>query len=94
VCSYPFTTQEDEVTETQTPLVPTPTKQSNVLSIVSFVLSALAVVILPIVFGVLAIICGGVAVSRKERLGKTALAVSIVATILGFALGYLVFTNS
>ncbi len=83
------------MTQTQTPPFAGPaTKQSNVLSIVSFVLSALAVVILPIVFGVAAIICGGVAVSRKERLGKTALVVSIVATILGFALGYLVFANS
>ncbi|GLY33943.1 hypothetical protein Kisp02_73080 [Kineosporia sp. NBRC 101731] len=76
------------------PLAGTATQQSNALSIVSFVLSALAVFILPIVFGVAAIICGGVAVSRKERLGKIALAVSIVATILGFALGYLVFANS
>ncbi|MCE0539368.1 hypothetical protein LWF15_28105 [Kineosporia rhizophila] len=84
------------MTQTQTPFAGTTTtsKQSNVLSIVSFVLSALAVVILPIVFGVAAIICGGVAVSRKERLGKPALAVSLVATILGFALGYLVFANS
>jgi hypothetical protein len=48
---------------TQTPPIAGPaTKQANVLSIVSFVLSALAV--------------------------------SIVATILGFALDYLVFANS
>ncbi len=80
------------MTQTQTPLATTSTKQSNVLSIVSFVLSALAVFLLPIIFfGVAAIICGGVAVSRKERLGVTALTVSVVATILGFALGYLVF---
>ncbi|GAB6902014.1 hypothetical protein [Kineosporia succinea] len=82
------------MTQTQTPLATTSTKQSNVLSIVSFVLSALAVFLLPIIFGVAAIICGGVAVSRKERLGVTALTVSVVATILGFALGYLVFANS
>ncbi|MBT0770232.1 hypothetical protein KIH74_14925 [Kineosporia sp. J2-2] len=80
-------------TQPQTPLTAPATKQSNVLSIVSFALSALAVAILPIVFGVAAIICGGVAVSRRERLGKTALAVSVVATILGFALGYLVFAS-
>ena len=82
------------MTQSQTPLASTATNQSNVLSIVSFVLSALAVVILPIVFGVAAIICGGVAVSRKERLGKIALVVSVVATILGFALGALVYANS
>lgn len=68
-------------------------RQSNVLSIVSFVLSAIAVFILPIVFGVAAIICGGVAVGRKERLGVIALVVSVVATILGFVLGYLVWAN-
>ncbi len=84
------------MTQTQTPFVGSSTtkKQANTLSIVSFVLSAIAVVILPIVFGVLAIVCGGVAVSRKERLGVPALVVSIVATLLGFALGYLVFANS
>lgn len=78
-------------TYSQTPLTNAATKQSNTLSIVSFVLSAVAVFFLPIVFGVAAIICGGVAVSRKERLGKIALGVSIAATLLGFALGALVF---
>ncbi len=82
------------MTQMQTPLGATgttATNQSNTLSYVAFGLSVVAVFILPIVFGVAAIICGAVAVSRKERLGKIALGVAIAATVLGFALGALVF---
>lgn len=62
---------------------------SNVLSIVSFILSAIALFFIPILFGGAAIITAAVGITRKERLSKIALIVAIVATIAGIALGAL-----
>ena len=67
---------------------------SNVLSIVSFVLSAIGLFFIPIIFGGAAIITAGVGIARKERLSKIALIVAIVATIAGIALGALVLSAS
>jgi hypothetical protein len=68
----------------------TPGRGSNVLSIVAFVLSAVAVLFLPIFFGPAAIIAAVVALVRKERLAKIAIIVAIVATVVGFVLGAIV----
>jgi len=76
-----------------TPAVPTATTGTPVLSIITFVLSAIAVLFLPIVFGLAGIVTGIFAVVRKERLGKIALIVAVVATIVGFALGALVMSQ-
>ena len=67
------------------------TSGSNTLSIVAIVLGIVAVFLLPILFGIAAIVCAAVAKSRKERLANVALAVAIIGTIAGFALGALVF---
>ncbi|MBW8173084.1 hypothetical protein K0651_08495 [Ornithinimicrobium sp. Arc0846-15] len=67
---------------------------SNLLSIISFVLAAVAVVFIPILFGGAAIITAAVGITRKERLSKIALIVAIVATIAGFVLGALVLSAS
>ncbi|WP_282947797.1 hypothetical protein [Cellulomonas endometrii] len=75
------------------PAVPTATTGTPVLSIITFVLSAIAVLFLPIVFGLAGIVTGIFAVVRKERLGKIALIVAVVATIVGFALGALVMSQ-
>jgi membrane associated rhomboid family serine protease len=64
---------------------------SNTLSIVAIVLGVVAVFLLPILFGVGAIVCAVVAKTRHERLSSIALAVAIVGTIAGFALGALFF---
>lgn len=69
----------------------TPAATTPVLSIITFVLSAVAVLFLPIVFGLAAIVTGIIAVVRKERLGKVALVVAVAATVLGFVLGAVVF---
>ena len=53
-------------------------------------MGALSVVILPIILGPAAIICGGIAMSRKEPLGRVGLIVGIVGMVAGFALGILV----
>lgn len=60
---------------------------TSVLSIISFVPAAIAVFLVPILFGGVAIALAGIAVSRRERLGKVALVVAIVATVVGFVLG-------
>ena len=61
-----------------------------VLPIISFVLSAIALFFLPIVFGIAAIVLAAVALSRRERLAKVALVVAILATTIGMLLGFLV----
>jgi hypothetical protein len=63
---------------------------SPVLSIISFVLSAVAIFIVPILFGGAAIVLAAVAMARKQRYGRVALAVAIAATILGIVLGAIV----
>ena len=64
------------------PYGPPPQQPPNRLSIVAFVLAAIALIILPIVFGVAGIACGAVALKRGERLGKPSLIVAIAATAL------------
>ena len=81
----------------QGPSVPTaPAVRSGatpVLPIVSFVLSAVALFVLPIVFGVAAIVCAAIALSRRQRLAKAALVVAIIATVLGMVLGAIVLAG-
>jgi len=64
----------------------------NTLSIIAIVLGVVAILVLPIVFGIAAIVCAVVAKTRNERLSTIALVVAIVGTVAGFALGALVFT--
>lgn len=72
------------------PLADPAVKAGNGLSIAAIVMGVLAVLILPIILGPAAIICGGIAMSRKEPLGRTGLIVGIVGMIAGFALGIIV----
>ena len=59
-------------------------------SIAAFVLAAIAVLVLPVVFGLLAIIFGAVAMRRGEPRGRLALILAVAGTVVGFALGVLV----
>ena len=61
---------------------------TNVLSIVAIVFGVIAVVFFPIVFGPLGIVCGAVAISRRESLAKVGLAVAVIGMVVGFALGF------
>ncbi|MDD9206973.1 hypothetical protein PU560_10915 [Georgenia sp. 10Sc9-8] len=65
---------------------------SNVLSIIAFVLSAIALFFIPLVFGGAAIIAAIIALVRKERLAKIALIVAIAATVLGMVLGAIILS--
>lgn len=68
--------------------------EGRTLSIVAFVLAAVAVFVIPIVLGPIAAILGGVAMSKGDPLGKWALTAGIAATIVGMALGAAVFMSS
>ncbi len=69
------------------------TSTSNLFSILAIVFGAVAVLVVPIVFGVAAIILAGIALSKNERLSKIAMVVAVVGTIAGFALGALVWSS-
>jgi hypothetical protein len=62
---------------------------NNGLSIAAFALGGISILFFPIIFGPAAIICAGIAKSRKEKLGNAALAVAIGGMVLGFILGAL-----
>lgn len=73
------------------PYEPAPAKASNVLSIISFPLAAIALLFVPILFGGAAIVLASIAKFKKhEPLGNIAFIVSIVATVLGFIIGAIV----
>ncbi len=67
---------------------------ARVCNILSLVFAAIAILFLPIVFGIAAIVLAVVGYSMGDRaLGKWALPISVVATILGFVLGYLAMSS-
>lgn len=74
------------------PAPPAPSQESagNGLSIAAIVLGVISILVLPIILGPAAIICGGIALSRKEPLGKIGLIVGVVGMIAGFILGVIV----
>ena len=72
---------------------PQSTSGSNLFSILAIVFGVVAVVFLPIVFGIGAIILAAVALSKKERLAKVAMVVAVVGTIGGFILGAVVYSS-
>lgn len=69
------------------------TSGSNLFSILAIVFGAVAVLFLPIVFGIAAIVLAGVALSKKERLAKTAMVVAVVGTVAGFVLGAVLYSS-
>ena len=72
-------------------LPPTPAKRSSLLSIISFPLSAIALLFVPILFGGAAIVLASIGkFSRREPLGTVAFVLAIVATVVGIVLGAVV----
>jgi hypothetical protein len=66
----------------------------RVYVILAFVLGAVAVLFLPIVFGPVSIAMAAIGMSKGDPLGRWALAFAIAATIVGFALGVVVYNAS
>ncbi|MFH0241817.1 hypothetical protein ACGRHY_05105 [Streptomyces sp. HK10] len=73
------------------PPQPQPPNPSNTLSIVGIVLGCVAFLFCPPLFGIAGIICGAVANSKGERLGKTAIGVSVAGLVGGMILGFVAF---
>ena len=69
------------------------TNAGRSFTIIGFVLAVAALVILPIVFGPLGAIFGGIGYSKGDKLGMWAVVAGIVGTIGGFALAAAVLSN-
>ena len=67
-----------------------PTTGARVCNILAIVFGAIAILFLPILFGIAGIILAIVGFSLGDRsLGRWAIPVAVVGTALGFFLGYL-----
>lgn len=62
----------------------------QILSIIGFVFAAIALLFIPILFGLIGIVLGIVGHTRGESLGKWAAVASGVTMILGMLIGFLV----
>lgn len=67
-----------------------PSSTARTLTVIAFVLAAIAVFFLPPLFGIAGIVCASIAMVKGDALGKWALAASIVGLVLGMILGYVV----
>lgn len=76
------------------PADPDPGAPGNVLSVSAMVLGGIAAMVLPIIFGPIAVVLALVGRSRRERLAVPALIVALVGTVLGFVLGFLLLDAS
>ncbi|WP_336206626.1 hypothetical protein [Nonomuraea sp. LPB2021202275-12-8] len=91
-------TQEGQWSQQQPPYQPPypqpPKAQSTpVLSIIGFVCAAIALLFIPILFGIAGIVLGIVGHTRGESLGKWAAITAGVTMIVGMVLGYIVVTS-
>ncbi|MEV0597311.1 hypothetical protein [Nonomuraea cavernae] len=68
-------------------------RSTPILSIIAFVCAAVALLFIPILFGLAGIVLGIVGHTRGESLGKWAAITSGVTMIIGFILGWLVVSN-
>jgi hypothetical protein len=64
---------------------------ARVLSIIAFVLAAISLLFFPVIFGPAAMICGGIAWARGDRLGPWATAAGLAGLVLGMVLGAIVY---
>ena len=64
---------------------------ARTLGILSIVFGALAFLFLPILAGPAGIVCGAIAMSKGERLGKIGLVLSVVGLVVGLLLGAIVY---
>ncbi len=61
--------------------------------LIGFVCALVAVFFLPIVLGPVAVVLGVVAHRKRDPLGRWVIAAGVLGTVLGFALGALVFAK-
>jgi cytochrome c biogenesis protein CcdA len=63
----------------------------RVCTILAFVLGAISILLIPIILGPIAIVLAYVGYKKGDPLARYALPFAIVAMILGFVLGFIVF---
>jgi uncharacterized membrane protein HdeD (DUF308 family) len=67
---------------------------ARVCSILGIVFGVVAVLFFPIIFGLAGIVLSIVGYSMGDKaLGKWAIVISVLGTVLGFVLGYMVLTS-
>lgn len=67
-----------------------PSSTARTLTVIAFVLAAIAVFFLPPVFGIAGIVCASIAMVKGDALGKWALTASIAGLVIGMVLAYVV----
>lgn len=72
---------------------PAPSTSARTMSIIAFVLGAVAILLFPIIFGPIGAVLGFIGFAKGDRLGLWAGVFCIAATIVGMVLGYLVLSN-
>jgi hypothetical protein len=60
------------------------------LSIIAFVLGAIGILFVPLLFGGAGIVCAAIGLSRKEKPAKVALIFTVIAPVAGLILGAIV----
>jgi hypothetical protein len=74
----------------ETTMEPAKGLKGKTFAYIGIIFAIASVIILPIVFGPLAIICGYISTTRGERdLGRVAMILGIVLAVIGFILGFL-----
>lgn len=66
----------------------------RIYTILAFVFGVIAVLFIPIVFGIAAIVLAIIGLRKGDPLARWALAVAILGTIAGFALGAAVMSSN
>ena len=76
-------------------IAPAPTRTgARVCSILGIVFGVVAILFFPIIFGLAGIVLSIVGYSMGDKaLGKWAIVISVLGTVLGFVLGYMVMTS-
>lgn len=73
---------------------PSPPSDPKLFSVLGMVFGAVAVLVVPIVSGVVGMILAGVAIRKKEQLGKTAMSVAVIGTIAGILINAIIYTST
>ena len=88
--SQPGPSWQQEPPGYRAPQAPDPSAGRG-FTIGAFVCAVVALLILPPVFGIAGIVLGSVGKNKGDPLGKTAMIVSAVCMVVGFAIGAAVF---
>lgn len=87
-------TGEGNLMATTTPAQGTTANDGRIFTILAFVFGVVAILFIPVLFGIAAIVLAVIGMRKGDPLARWALGVAIVGTVLGFALGAAVMSSS